>query len=179
VRRFNRMVKSLIHTLLVGLLCGGLYATFREFFYCYRSIISLCHSVWKWDKDSTSSILQHFLHKPVGFFTSALCTGNTAIVISSNIGLFLNITVSGPLGLIIGENLWGSISLVFVAVSLGICKLPSDMNWKTVIGVGFWGMGLMSIFITLLAFDDKTIISNAKFIILLSSLIAGIIGFVF
>jgi NhaA family Na+:H+ antiporter len=33
-------------------------------------------------------------------------------------------------------------------------------------------------FITLLAFDDKTIISNAKFIILLS-LIAGIIGFVF
>jgi NhaA family Na+:H+ antiporter len=36
----------------------------------------------------------------------------------------------------------------------------------------------MSIFITLLAFDDKTIISNAKFIILLS-LIAGIIGFVF
>jgi NhaA family Na+:H+ antiporter len=36
-----------------------------------------------------------------------------------------------------------------------------------------------SIFITLLAFDDKTIISNAKFIILLSSLIAGIIGFVF
>jgi NhaA family Na+:H+ antiporter len=53
------------------------------------------------------------------------------------------------------------------------------MNWKTVIGVGFWGIGLMSIFITLLAFDDKTIISNAKFIILLSSLIAGIIGFVF
>jgi NhaA family Na+:H+ antiporter len=52
------------------------------------------------------------------------------------------------------------------------------MNWKTV-GVGFrrnWFT--MSIFITLLAFDDKTIISNAKFIILLS-LIAGIIGFVF
>jgi NhaA family Na+:H+ antiporter len=68
-----------------------------------------------------------------------------------------------------------------LAVSLGICKLPSDMNWKTIIGVGFLGgIGFtMSIFITLLAFDDKTIISNAKFIILLSSLIAGIIGFVF
>ena len=35
----------------------------------------------------------------------------------------------------------------------------------------------MSIFITLLAFDDQTIINNAKFIILLSPLIAGIIGF--
>jgi NhaA family Na+:H+ antiporter len=46
--------------------------------------------------------------------------------------------------------------------------------WCRVLGgIGF----TMSIFITLLAFDDK--ISNAKFIILLSSLIAGIIGFVF
>jgi NhaA family Na+:H+ antiporter len=36
----------------------------------------------------------------------------------------------------------------------------------------------MSIFVTLLAFEDVTVINNAKFIILLSSLIAGIIGFV-
>jgi NhaA family Na+:H+ antiporter len=54
------------------------------------------------------------------------------------------------------------------------------MNWKTVIGVGFRRNWFYNVyFITLLAFDDKTIISNAKFIILLSSLIAGIIGFVF
>jgi NhaA family Na+:H+ antiporter len=32
----------------------------------------------------------------------------------------------------------------------------------------------MSIFITLLAFDDQTLISHAKFVILLSSLTAGI-----
>jgi NhaA family Na+:H+ antiporter len=36
----------------------------------------------------------------------------------------------------------------------------------------------MSIFVTLLAFDDDHIINNAKFIILLSSLIAGCIGFI-
>jgi NhaA family Na+:H+ antiporter len=47
--------------------------------------------------------------------------------------------------------------------------------WCRVLG----GIGFDVYFITLLAFDDKTIISNAKFIILLSSLIAGIIGFVF
>ena len=35
----------------------------------------------------------------------------------------------------------------------------------------------MSIFITLLAFDHQAIINNAKFVILISSLIAGIIGF--
>ena len=67
-----------------------------------------------------------------------------------------------------------------MAVSLGICKLPSDMKWKSVIGVGFLGgIGFtMSIFLTLLAFEDQTIINNAKLIILLSSLVAGIIGFV-
>jgi NhaA family Na+:H+ antiporter len=68
------------------------------------------------------------------------------------------------------------ISLVFLAVSTKICKLPPDMNWKTVIGVGLGGIGLMSIFFFLLyshAFDDKTIIQQCKFIILLSSLIAG------
>ena len=36
----------------------------------------------------------------------------------------------------------------------------------------------MSIFVTLLAFEDITIINHAKIIILLSSLIAGVIGFV-
>jgi NhaA family Na+:H+ antiporter len=46
--------------------------------------------------------------------------------------------------------------------------------WCRVLG----GIGFYVYFITLLAFDDKTIIT-AKFIILLSSLIAGIIGFVF
>jgi NhaA family Na+:H+ antiporter len=42
-------------------------------------------------------------------------------------------------------------------------------------GIGF----TMSIFITLLAFDDQTIISNAKFVILLSSLIAAAFGVLF
>jgi NhaA family Na+:H+ antiporter len=53
------------------------------------------------------------------------------------------------------------------------------LNWKSIFGVGFLGgIGFtMSIFVTLLAFDDSTIINNAKFIILLSSLTAGIIGF--
>jgi NhaA family Na+:H+ antiporter len=34
------------------------------------------------------------------------------------------------------------------------------------------------IFITLLAFEDKEIINNAKFVILIASLLAGLIGFV-
>jgi NhaA family Na+:H+ antiporter len=41
-------------------------------------------------------------------------------------------------------------------------------------GIGF----TMSIFITLLAFDDTKIIDNSKIAILIASTISGIIGFV-
>ena len=73
----------------------------------------------------------------------------------------------------------GIFALSFIAVKLGLCKLPSDLNWQAIIGVGFLGgIGFtMSIFITLLAFDDAIIVNNAKFVILISSLIAGLIGF--
>jgi NhaA family Na+:H+ antiporter len=134
-------------------------------------------------KNSTSYVLQRFLHKPVGFFILPLfALANTAIIISSNIGetLAQNYSNGIALGLIVGKPL-GIFLFSFLAVSLGLCKLPDDLNWKTIFGVGFLGgIGFtMSIFITLLAFDDQTIISNAKFIILLSSLIAGGIGFTF
>jgi NhaA family Na+:H+ antiporter len=180
----NRMkVKSLIPYLIGGvimwwfMLHSGIHATVTGV------LLAFVIPFGNGDKDSTSSILQHFLHKPVGFLILPLfALANTAIVVSSNIGetIAQHYSIGIALGLIVGKPL-GIYLFSLLAVSLGICKLPNDMNWKTIIGVGFLGgIGFtMSIFITLLAFDDKTIISNAKFIILLSSLIAGIIGFVF
>lgn len=54
-----------------------------------------------------------------------------------------------------------------------------DLNWKSIFGGGLLGgIGFtMSIFVTLLAFDNETIINNSKLIILISSLIAGLLGF--
>lgn len=133
------------------------------------------------DKKSTSYILQHFLHKPVAFIILPIfALANTAIILSSNMGEILteHYSLGIALGLIVGKPL-GIFALSFFAVKLGICKLPSDLNWKSIIGVGFLGgIGFtMSIFVTLLAFEDAAIINNAKFIILISSLVAGIIGF--
>ncbi|MBC7845101.1 MAG: Na+/H+ antiporter NhaA [Flavobacterium sp.] len=130
---------------------------------------------------STSYILQHFLHKPVAFIILPIfALANTAIILSSNMGEILtqHYSIGIALGLIVGKPL-GIFALSFLAVKLGICQLPSDLNWKSIFGVGFLGgIGFtMSIFVTLLAFEDATIINNAKFIILLSSLTAGIIGF--
>jgi len=132
-------------------------------------------------KKSTSIVLQHFLHKPVAFIILPIfALANTAIIISSNMGEILtqHYSVGIALGLIVGKPI-GIFILSLLAVNLGICKLPSDLNWKSIFGVGFLGgIGFtMSIFVTLLAFDDTTIINNAKFVILLSSLTAGIIGF--
>lgn len=133
------------------------------------------------NKESTSYLLQHFLHKPVAFIILPIfALANTAIILSTNMGEILtqHYSIGIALGLIVGKPL-GIFTLSFLAIKSGICKLPSDLNWKSLFGVGFLGgIGFtMSIFVTLLAFDDAAIINNAKFIILISSLTAGIIGF--
>ena len=63
--------------------------------------------------------------------------------------------------------------------SLGFCALPSELKWKNILGAGMLGgIGFtMSIFITLLAFDDTIIIDHSKIAILLASFISGVIGF--
>ena len=131
---------------------------------------------------STSYILQHFLHKPVAFIILPIfALANTAIVIGTDFTTIIaqNYSIGIALGLIIGKPL-GIITILFIAIKLGWCQLPNDLNWKSILGVGFLaGIGFtMSIFITLLAFENETIINNAKFIILLTSVVAGLIGFI-
>ena len=133
-------------------------------------------------KTSSSYVLQKALHKPVAFFIlPVFALANTAIFISPGIGKALTQTYSMgiAIGLVIGKPL-GIFLGSFIVVRLGICKLPADMSWRSIIGVGFLGgIGFtMSIFIALLAFDDMSIINVAKFAILLSSVVAGVVGFV-
>jgi NhaA family Na+:H+ antiporter len=130
---------------------------------------------------SPSYILQHFLHKPVAFFILPLfAISNTCITIGDNWLSSLGETNSVGIiaGLVIGKPL-GIWLFSFIGVGLGLCALPNDLKWKNLIGAGFLGgIGFtMSIFITLLAFDDETIINNSKIAILLASVIAGVVGF--
>lgn len=132
---------------------------------------------------STSYILQHFLHKPVAFIILPIfALANTAIIMSGDMTKIAteNYSLGVALGLVLGKPI-GIFLLTFLTVKIGWCQLPSDMNWKSVLGVGFLGgIGFtMSIFITLLAFDSAAIINNTKLVIVFSSLLAGIIGFVF
>ena len=134
------------------------------------------------DDKSTSFILQHFLHKPVAFVILPLfALANTAIMVNTDLGEIISqkFSLGISLGLIIGKPI-GIVLLSFLAVTLGICKLPDDLNWKSIIGVGFLGgIGFtMSIFITLLAFDDLNLQNGSKITILIASVVAALIGFV-
>ncbi len=130
---------------------------------------------------SPSTILQHFLHKPVAFFILPLfAIANTCIPIIDgwHIGLGLHSSIGIIAGLAIGKPL-GIWLFSFIGVSLGLCALPSDLKWKNIIGAGFLGgIGFtMSIFITLLAFDDSEVINDSKIAIIIASVLAGTIGF--
>jgi NhaA family Na+:H+ antiporter len=58
--------------------------------------------------------------------------------------------------------------------------LPADLKLKHISGAGFLGgIGFtMSIFITLLAFNDPDTINSSKISIIIASVIAGTIGFI-
>jgi NhaA family Na+:H+ antiporter len=74
----------------------------------------------------------------------------------------------------------GIVLATFAAVALGLCRLPSGLAWRHVLGAGLLGgIGFtMSIFITNLAFAGEAgIVNGSKMAILAASLVAGVAGF--
>lgn len=131
--------------------------------------------------DTISWKLQHFLHKPVAFIIMPLfALANTCIVLGSDwYGHLLTLNSYGIfLGLVVGKPL-GIGLFCAVAVGVGICTLPKGITWKKLLGAAsLAGIGFtMSIFIATLAFDDAEHILMSKTTILLSSLVAGCIGY--
>lgn len=135
------------------------------------------------NKKSTSYILQHFLHWPVAFvILPVFALANTAITFppdwaqhlsaANSLGIFMGLVIGKPLGVFL---------MTFLAVSIGWCSLPQGLGWKHILGAGILaGIGFtMSIFITLLAFDADTYVVSSKIAILISSLIASVIGLLF
>ncbi len=134
------------------------------------------------DLESPSHRLEHMLHKPVAFVILPIfALANTSVVISADWmqNLISTNSIGIMAGLLIGKPL-GVTVLCFLAVISGLCRLPSDLNWRHIFGAGILGgIGFtMSIFITNLAFTGNIETINAsKTAILLASLSAGLIGF--
>ena len=177
-------VMSLIPYLLGGVLMwffmleSGIHATIAGVLLAFAIPFSDIEE----DETSPSYKLESFLHNPVAFVILPIfALANTGIVIGAD--WLQSLTTPNSLGvlggLIIGKPI-GIALMSFTVVAIGICRLPLDLNRKHIIGAGFLGgIGFtMSIFITNLAFTDSHIINNAKMAILLASLTAGTIGFV-
>ncbi len=162
------MLKSGVHATIAGVLLG----------------FAIPFSSKEDDEESSSHRLEHFLHKPVAFLILPIfALANTGIVLgSSSLQTLFNSNEIGIMaGLVIGKPI-GITLLCFVVVTLGLCRLPLDLNWKHIFGAGLLGgIGFtMSIFITNLAFATNPVeINGSKMAILLASLTAGTIGFIY
>ena len=134
------------------------------------------------EEDSISIKWEHFLVKPVAFIIlPVFALANTCILIepefaegllsSNSIGIFMGLVIGKPLGIML---------FCAIAVAIGICTIPKDLKWAQVFGAAcLGGIGFtMSIFITLLAFDNHLFISESKIAIMISSLVAAIIGLI-
>jgi NhaA family Na+:H+ antiporter len=134
-------------------------------------------------KENISYKLQHFLHKPVAFIILPLfALANTCIVLNSNWyeGLSHSNSIGIILGLIIGKPI-GIWLFSYLGVLIGIGILPKGLQWKNIFGAGILGgIGFtMSIFISLLAFNNDEDSINSKIAILIASTIAAIVGFIY
>jgi NhaA family Na+:H+ antiporter len=83
-------------------------------------------------------------------------------------------------GLVLGKPL-GIVLAAWLAVRLGIARLPKNVTFVHVIGMGVMaGIGFtVSLFITGLAFSDAALVDEAKAGILAASLLAGTVGFAY
>jgi NhaA family Na+:H+ antiporter len=127
--------------------------------------------------------LEHIIIWPVNFLVMPIfALANTNIQFESKmIG-----DLASPLGfgIIFGLALGKPIGVTlfsWLAVKLGFAKLPNRATWKHIFGLGLLaGIGFtMSIFIALLSFSNIDYKMEAKFAILIASLLSGIAGYVF
>lgn len=126
--------------------------------------------------------LEQQLHLPVSFLIMPLfALANTNITFKAGMvdGLFSSLGYGIILGLFLGK-LVGINLFSYIFVKLKISNLPLNSTWPQMIGTALLaGIGFtMSIFIALLSFKGHPEIQDeAKFAILMASLISGISGY--
>ena len=131
--------------------------------------------------DSPLEKLEHALTRPVNFIIMPIfAIANTNITFEAGMvnGLAGNLGLGIVLGLFLGKPI-GIFAMSWLSVKLKMAQLPEATNWFHVAGLGLLGgIGFtMSIFIALLSFQDPQYQNEAKFAILIASVLAGISGF--
>ncbi|NEU09450.1 Na+/H+ antiporter NhaA [Flavihumibacter sp. R14] len=127
--------------------------------------------------------LEHAIVRPVNFIIMPIfALANTSIRFEPAMleGLYSPLGMGIILGLVVGKPL-GVTLFSWLSVKMGLSSLPSKAGWRHIIGLGLLaGIGFtMSIFIAILSFSDPLFQVEAKFSILVASLSAGVVGYIF
>ena len=135
------------------------------------------------DIESPLEKLEHAIAKPVNFIIVPLfAIANTAITFQSEMigGLTSNMGLGIMVGLFVGKTI-GIFTTSFLCIKSGLAQLPDKATWSHIVGVGMLGgIGFtMSIFVSILSFNDPLHVEEAKLAVLVGSLISGACGYFF
>lgn len=128
--------------------------------------------------------LEHMLLPFTNFIVLPLfALANAGVtLIDYDVGALLTerVTVGIFFGLLAGKTL-GISAFTWLAVRLRLADLPARVSWSHIVGAGILGgIGFtMSLFVSNLAFRGQVLQAEAKLGILLTSVIAGVLGYVF
>jgi len=134
-------------------------------------------------KRSPLEKLEHLLGNPVSYIIMPLfALANTNIKFES--GMLSGLTNPLGLGIIAGLFIGKPLGITlasWIAIKLKVAKKPRAASWKQITGVAMLGgIGFtMSIFVSLLSFVSPIFQLEAKFSILLASIISAAAGYIF
>lgn len=131
------------------------------------------------DAETPLQKVEFALHPWVAFVVMPLfALANAGIVIGSNFfsSLVNPVSIGVAVGLLAGKFI-GVLLATWLMIKFG-AQLPAKASWKQIVGVALLaGVGFtMSLFISGLAFTHPEMIDQAKYGILLASLLAGVLG---
>lgn len=133
------------------------------------------------DTESPLEKLEHALTVPVNFLIIPIfALANTNIRFEAGMveGLFTALGMGIVIGLVVGKPI-GIMLVSWLSVKLKISQLPEGADWIHILGLGLLGgIGFtMSIFISILSFSDPLLVQEAKFSILVGSVLSGFLGY--
>ncbi len=164
----------------VSVLKSGVHATLAGVALAF--MIPLSSKDKEGNNFSMAKELEHDLHYWVAFMILPLFAFVNAGVNLHGISLN-DMTGTVPLGIMLGlfaGKQLGVFGFSYLAIKMGLAKLPDGSNWKQLYGVAvLTGIGFtMSLFVDSLAFNDTEIYHFAdKLAILIGSFLSGIIGY--
>lgn len=126
--------------------------------------------------------LEYSLHPFVTFFVLpifALANAGVSLAINTEELFQTNVALGVSLGLLLGKII-GIVGFTMLLIKLKVASFPEGMNVKNLFGLSLLAaIGFtMSIFITTLAFESESYITQAKIGIFTASIIGGVLGYI-